>query len=64
MDRLIATMLQTVQNYNPPPPITNSTGSLWTHISDALQQSVYRVLSLFIAFMPGHIALCVGLKLF
>jgi len=64
MDRLIATMLQTVQNYNPPPPITNSTGSLWTHISDALQQSVYRVLSLFIAVLPGILAVFVALTLF
>src|SRR3569833_1085451 len=64
IDRLIATMLQTVQNYNPPPPITNSTGSLWTHISDALQQSVYRVLSLFIAVLPGILAVFVALTLF
>jgi len=53
MERLIGMMLQTVQNYNPPPSITNNSVPLWTHISDALQQSVYRVLSLFIAVLPG-----------
>src|SRR5579872_4029923 len=63
MYRFLATMLQTVQNYNPPPPI-NSNGSLWTHISDALQQSIYRVLSLFIAVLPGILAVFVALTLF
>src|SRR5579859_2904759 len=64
MYRFLATMLQTVQNYNPPPPINSSNGSLWTHISDALQQSIYRVLSLFIAVLPGILAVFVALTLF
>ena len=64
MYRFLATMLQTVQNYNPPPPINTSGGSLWTHISDALQQSIYRVLSLFIAVLPGILAVFVALTLF
>jgi len=64
MERLIGMMLQTVQNYNPPPPITNNSVPLWTHISDALQQSVYRVLSLFIAVLPGILAVFVALTLF
>ena len=64
MYRFLATMLQTVQNYNPPPPITSNSGSLWYHISDALQQSVYRVLSLFIAVLPGILAVFVALTLF
>jgi hypothetical protein len=64
MYKFLATMLQTVQNYNPPPPVTNSGGSLWSHISEALQQSVYRVLSLFIAVLPGILAVFVALVLF
>lgn len=64
MYKFLATMLQTVQNYNPPPPVTGNTGSLWSHISEALQQSVYRVLSLFIAVLPGILAVFVALTLF
>jgi len=64
MERLMGMMLQTVQNYNPPPPITNDSIPLWTHISDALRQSVYRVLSLFIAVLPGILAVFVALTLF
>ena len=64
MYRFLATMLQTVQSYSPPPPINTSSGSLWSHISDALQQSIYRVLSLFIAVLPGILAVFVALTLF
>lgn len=64
MYKLVATMLQTVQTYNPPPPVTTDNGSLWTHISSALQQSIYRVLSLFIAVLPGILAVFVALTLF
>lgn len=63
MYNFLATMLQTAQNYNPPPPVT-SNGSLWSHISEALQQSVYRVLALFIAVLPGFLAVFVALTLF
>jgi hypothetical protein len=62
MYNLIATMLQTVQEYNPPPP--PDTGSLWNHMSDALQQSFYRVVSLLIAVLPGILAVFVALVLF
>jgi len=64
MHKFLATMLQAVQNYNPPPPVTSNSGSLWSHISEALQQSVYRVLSLFIAVLPGILAVFVALTLF
>ena len=62
MHRFIATMLQTVQEYNPPPPPDSS--SLWNHMSDALHQSFYRVLSLLIAVLPGILAVFVALVLF
>jgi len=64
MYKFLAAILQTVQSYNPPPPVTSNNGSLLSHISDALQQSVYRVLSLFIAVLPGILAVFVALTLF
>ena len=63
MFRFLATMLQTVQNYTPPPAVSDNE-SFWHHISDALYQSVYRVLSLFIAVLPGILAVFVALALF
>ena len=63
MFKFAAVMLQTIQNYNPPAPVTDS-GSLWAHITDALHQSIYRVLSLFIAVLPGILAVIVALTLF
>jgi hypothetical protein len=65
MDRFLATMLQTVQDYNSPPsPLVADNGSIWHHMSDALHQSVYRVLSLLIAVLPGILAVFVALTLF
>ncbi len=65
MDRFLATMLQTVQDYNSPPsPLVTDNGSIWHHMSDALHQSVYRVLSLLIAVLPGILAVFVALTLF
>jgi hypothetical protein len=39
-------------------------GSIWRHMSDALHQSLYRVLSLFIAVLPGILAFFVALAVF
>lgn len=65
MERFLATMLQTVQDYNSqPPPLISDNGSIWHHMSDALHQSVYRVLSLLIAVLPGILAVFVALTLF
>lgn len=64
MYKFLATMLQTNPNYNPPPPVTSDNVSLWSHISDALHQSIYRVLALFIAVLPGILAVFVALTLF
>jgi hypothetical protein len=64
MLRFIATMLQTVQDYNAPAPAIPDNGSIWHHMSLALQQSVFRVLSLFIAVLPGILAIFVALTLF
>jgi hypothetical protein len=64
MLRFLATMLQTVQDYNPPTAPIADNGSIWHHMSLALQQSVFRVLSLFIAVLPGILAIFVALTLF
>src|SRR5579863_9859537 len=65
MERFLATMLQTVQDYNSQPsPLISDNSSIWHHMSDALHQSVYRVLSLLIAVLPGILAVFVALTLF
>jgi uncharacterized membrane protein len=65
MHRFLAVMLQAVQDYNPPAaPVAVDNGSIWQHMSDALHQSVLRVLSLFIAVLPGILAVFVALTLF
>ncbi len=59
MTNLYAMILQTdaqmASSGNPP---------VWQHMSDALFQSLYRVLSLFIAVLPGILAFFVALGLF
>jgi hypothetical protein len=64
MHKLLATMLQTVQEYNPPAQAAYDNRSIWQHMSDALHQSLYRVLSLLIAVLPGILAFFVALALF
>ena len=65
MQRFLATMLQTVQDYNSQPsPTAVDNGSILHHISEALHQSIVRVLSLFIGVLPGILAIFVALTLF
>lgn len=65
MQRFLAAMLQTVQQYNAPPPQNIAdNGSILHQMSDALHQSVVRVLSLFIGVLPGILAIFVALTLF
>jgi hypothetical protein len=49
---------------DPPPslyvPASTDPSSLWGHITDALQQSVYRVLSLLVSILPGLLALIIA----
>lgn len=45
------------------PPYTDD-ASIWHHMSDALHQSVYRVLTLLIAVLPGILAFFVALLVF
>src|SRR6266702_2307670 len=45
-------------------PMYADNASIWHHMSDALHQSLYRVLSLLIAILPGILAIFVALILF
>jgi len=45
-------------------PVNADDVSIWRHISDALHQSIYRVLTLLIAVLPGILAFVVALVLF
>ncbi len=45
--------------YTQPTYIDNS--SIWSHMTDALQQSVYRVVSLLVSILPGLLALIIGI---
>jgi hypothetical protein len=47
-----------------PPPLTVGDTAIWQHMSDALHQSLYRVLSLLIAILPGILAFFVALAVF
>lgn len=60
---LIATMLQQGQTMLPYPPYSENL-SIWRQISEALHMSLYRVLSLLIAVLPGILAFFVALGVF
>jgi hypothetical protein len=45
-------------------PASIDEGSIWHHISDALHQSLYRVLTLLIAVLPGILAFFAALAIF
>lgn len=64
MHSFLAMMFQTVQEYSPPPQNVADNGSILHHISEALRQSIVRVLSLFIGVLPGILAIFVALTLF
>jgi hypothetical protein len=46
------------------PPVYTDNASIWRHMSDALHQSIDRVLSLLIAILPGILAFFVALAIF
>ncbi|HWA95350.1 MAG TPA: hypothetical protein VG844_12180 [Terracidiphilus sp.] len=63
MTALLATILQDQPLQNATSPyMTNAT--IWHHMSDALNQSFYRVVTLLIAILPGLLAFFVALVLF
>jgi hypothetical protein len=63
MRYLFATMMQTDTYTNAQPALADN-ASIWHHMSDALFQSIYRVLSLLIAILPGILAFFIALALF
>jgi uncharacterized membrane protein len=63
MQNILATMLQTTPSQMAEPVYIDN-ASIWHHMSDALHQSLYRVLSLLIAILPGILAFFVALAVF
>ncbi len=55
--------MQTIPETIPQPLMTDN-ASIWHHMSEALHQSLYRVLSLLIAILPGILAFFVALCVF
>lgn len=63
MHSVFAGLLTKIAEDAPAVGYTDST-SIWRHMSDALHQSLYRVVSLLIAVLPGLLAFFVALILF
>ena len=63
MPYILATIFQSSTDSAPQPAYSDS-GSVWHHMSQALYESVNRVLSLLIAMLPGILAFFVALLLF
>jgi hypothetical protein len=64
MQNLVAnSMQQANQNVSVIPPYSEDV-NIWHHMSDALHQSLYRVLTLLIAVLPGILAFFVALVIF
>jgi hypothetical protein len=60
---IFAAMLQRTP-IQAPPPLALDNATIWRDISDALHQSLYRVLSLLIAILPGILAFFVAFAVF
>lgn len=63
MSYLLAILLQKDRTVMPYPPYTDNI-SMWRQMSDALHMSLYRILSLLIAVLPGILAFFVALGVF
>src|ERR1700690_1523699 len=63
MQNALAIMLQTIP-HKARQPVYVDNASIWHHMSDALHQSLYRVLTLLIAILPGILAFIVALAVF
>jgi len=64
---MIQTVAKTIPQSAPylaPIPLNVEDGSIWHHMSDALHQSLYRVLTLLIAVLPGILAFFVAILVF
>ena len=63
MTTILATIMQPLADPAGEPVYTDN-NSIWHHMSEALHQSIYRVLSLLIAVLPGILACIVALAVF
>ena len=63
MPTILAAVFQTTAQQSAP-PLSVDNATLWRHMSDALHQSLYRVLSLLIAVLPGIVAFFIALGIF
>jgi len=63
MQNVLATMLQP-EIYQTSEPLYTGNNSIWRTMSDALHESLYRVLSLLISILPGILAFLVALAIF
>jgi hypothetical protein len=63
MQNFLASILQVLPSQITEPVYTDN-GSIWRHMSAALHQSLYRVLSLLIAILPGILAFFAALVIF
>jgi hypothetical protein len=63
MQNVLAIMLQTIPDQATQTVFVDN-ASIWHHMSDALHQSFYRVLTLLIAILPGILAFFVALAVF
>jgi hypothetical protein len=63
MQNALAIMLQTIPDKTRQPVYVDN-ASIWHHMSDALHESLYRVLTLLIAILPGILAFFVALTVF
>jgi hypothetical protein len=64
MQNLVANMMQQASQNTSAFPTYPEDVSIWRHMSDALHQSLYRVLTLLIAVLPGILAFFVALVIF
>jgi hypothetical protein len=64
MDHLFSPFFRSIALQAAAPPSITNIHSIWRHMSDALFQSIDRVLSLLIAILPGILAFFVALVLF
>jgi hypothetical protein len=64
MQNLVTNTAQQTSQTSPILPTYANDISIWNHMSDALHQSLYRVLTLLIAMLPGILAFFVALVIF
>ena len=64
MQNLVTNSVQQASQNPPVSPIYANNVTIWNHMSDALHQSLYRVLTLLIAVLPGILAFFVALVIF